>query len=64
MYTSLSPDPAVQSLLKANEKSELSLILDALLKFVTSKETPVYVTVGLLNILESVNSQVGINCIS
>ncbi|KAJ9574702.1 hypothetical protein L9F63_008137, partial [Diploptera punctata] len=57
MYTTLSPDPAVQSLLKASEKSDLALILDNLFKFISSKDTPLYITVGLLNMLESVNSQ-------
>ncbi|PSN50219.1 hypothetical protein C0J52_07804 [Blattella germanica] len=57
MYTSLSPDKDVVSLLNSSEKPLLAAALDKLLNCVTSKETPLYVTVGLLNLLMSVNSQ-------
>jgi hypothetical protein len=58
MYTVLSPDPAVQSLLKPSQQPQLAAALNALLTCITSMKTPLYITVGLLDILASVNSQV------
>lgn len=58
MYTVLSPDPAVKSLLKPSQHPQLAAALNALLMCITSVKTPSYVTVGLMDILASVNSQV------
>lgn len=58
MYTLLSPDPAVQSLLKPSQQPQRAAALNALLTGITSTETPLYVAVGLLDLLVAVNSQV------
>jgi hypothetical protein len=58
MYTVLSPDPAVQSLLKPSQQSQLAAALNALLTGITSTKTPLYIIVGLLDMLTAVNSQV------
>jgi hypothetical protein len=58
MYTVLSPDPAVQSLLKPSQQPQLAATLNALLTGITLTKTPLYVTVGLLDMLAAVNSQV------
>ncbi|XP_069672379.1 HEAT repeat-containing protein 1 [Periplaneta americana] len=72
LYTLLSPDPVVQSLLKQSQRPQLSAALNALLDCILSTETPPYVVVALLNMLTSVNSKdifnklfpLGKNCFS
>lgn len=57
LYTTLSPDPIVQSMLSKGDSTSASNILNTLLEVVINKETPSYISAAILNILTSVNSE-------
>lgn len=57
LYSSISPDPVVQSMLPKEYRTVAPNILDSLLNIVQNKHTPQYISAALLTVLTSVNSE-------
>ena len=58
VYTLLSPNHEVKSLLSRDKHSPMKHVLDKLLFYVAKDETPLYIKSLLLQALEFVNSKV------
>ncbi|KAK3912207.1 HEAT repeat-containing protein 1 [Frankliniella fusca] len=57
LYSTISPDPVVQSMLSPECRTAAPNMLDALLSIVQNKHTPQYISSALLTVLTSVNSE-------